>query len=196
MNDAADFIEVASAAPRNELSLPGSLVHGWMRVLVDVAEGVRVYETPGQETTLLEIQVAQGDYGRAIGKEGQHITSLRAILLSIGVRQRRPYELRMMARQSDDVKRVRTETPVELVAGLLEGTVKALVSMPGQVNVDLICGNQVIIFEIRAAPDDNRLIIGAQGRLINSLRHLVAAVGDKIGKRILIEVVDVARGAP
>ena len=42
------------------------------KVLVDNPDEVSVNEVEGEQTTILELRVAQSDIGKIIGKQGQH----------------------------------------------------------------------------------------------------------------------------
>jgi hypothetical protein len=51
-----------------------------LRLLVDTPAEVRVEEIPGRDSTLLEAEVAPGDLGKVIGKQGRTVDSLRTLL--------------------------------------------------------------------------------------------------------------------
>ena len=50
------------------------------KALVDEPEQVTVETSPGDDTTVLELRVAQKDLGKVIGKQGRTARSLRTIL--------------------------------------------------------------------------------------------------------------------
>lgn len=55
------------------------LVETIARALVDEPEAVRVEERPGA-TTVYELQVAHGDLGKVIGKQGRTAKAIRTLL--------------------------------------------------------------------------------------------------------------------
>jgi len=54
--------------------------------LVDQPEEVAVAEVEGEQTTVLELKVAQDDLGKVIGKQGRTARSIRTILASAGMK--------------------------------------------------------------------------------------------------------------
>jgi predicted RNA-binding protein YlqC (UPF0109 family) len=54
--------------------------------LVDQPEDVVVSEVEGEQTTVLELRVAQDDLGKVIGKQGRTARSIRTILASAGMK--------------------------------------------------------------------------------------------------------------
>ncbi len=48
--------------------------------LVDYPEEVEVFEIKGTTTSILELKVAKGDFGKVIGKEGRTAMAMRTIL--------------------------------------------------------------------------------------------------------------------
>ncbi len=56
------------------------LVTVMAKALVDVPDKVEVYETAGEQTTVLELRVAKEDLGKVIGKEGKTAKAMRSIL--------------------------------------------------------------------------------------------------------------------
>ncbi len=71
---------------------------------------------------------------------------------------------------------------------LIEAIAKALVDNPDQVQVRLIEGEQVIVFELRVHPSDLGKVIGRQGRTVQSIRAILGAAGMKLRKRIALEI--------
>lgn len=59
------------------------------RSLVDRPDEVDVTEVDGEQTTVLELRVARDDLGKVIGKQGRTARSIRTILGSVGVKQRK-----------------------------------------------------------------------------------------------------------
>lgn len=56
------------------------LVEVMARALVDAPKNVEVFETAGEQTTVLELKVAKEDLGKVIGKQGKTARSMRTIL--------------------------------------------------------------------------------------------------------------------
>jgi hypothetical protein len=50
------------------------------KALVDAPEQVEVYETAGEQTTVLELRVAKEDLGKVIGKQGKTARAMRMLL--------------------------------------------------------------------------------------------------------------------
>ena len=61
----------------SELSL---LIEHMAKALVDLPDQVSVAEVVGEQTTVLELKVAQEDLGKVIGKQGRTARALRTIL--------------------------------------------------------------------------------------------------------------------
>ena len=73
---------------------------------------------------------------------------------------------------------------------LIELMAKALVDKPDEVSVRETDGEQTTIIELRVAPDDLGKVIGKQGRTARSMRTILNAVGTKLGKRCVLEILE------
>jgi predicted RNA-binding protein YlqC (UPF0109 family) len=73
---------------------------------------------------------------------------------------------------------------------LIEMIAKALVDNPDQVQVRVIEGEQVIVFELRVHPSDLGKVIGSQGRTAESIRIILRAAGMKLRKHITLEILE------
>ena len=73
---------------------------------------------------------------------------------------------------------------------LLEAIAKALVDNPDQVEVHVIEGEKVILFELRVHPTDVAKVIGRDGRMIDSISAILSAAGMKLHKRVTFEILD------
>ena len=73
---------------------------------------------------------------------------------------------------------------------LVEFIAKALVNEPSAVVVSEIREANGSLLKLKVAPGDLGKVIGRQGRTARSLRTIVAAAGQKSGKRIVLEVVE------
>ena len=56
------------------------------KALVDKPDAVSVRETAGEQTTIIELRVAQEDLGKVIGKQGRTARSMRTILNAAGTK--------------------------------------------------------------------------------------------------------------
>jgi hypothetical protein len=66
--------------------------------LVDNPDEVSVTQIDGEQTTILELRVAQTDLGKVIGKQGRTARAIRTILAASGMKQRRRYNLEIIER--------------------------------------------------------------------------------------------------
>jgi predicted RNA-binding protein YlqC (UPF0109 family) len=64
--------------------------------LVDQPEHVSVAEIEGEQTTVLELKVAQDDLGKVIGKQGRTARSIRTILAAAGMKLRKRVVLEIL----------------------------------------------------------------------------------------------------
>jgi predicted RNA-binding protein YlqC (UPF0109 family) len=64
--------------------------------LVDQPEDVAVSEIEGEQTTVLELKVAQDDLGKVIGKQGRTARSIRTILAAAGMKLRKRVVLEIL----------------------------------------------------------------------------------------------------
>lgn len=63
------------------------LVEFIARSLVDDPESVRVIEIDGESTTTYEVEVAQADVGKLIGRQGRVVKAIRAVVRAAATRQ-------------------------------------------------------------------------------------------------------------
>jgi len=66
------------------------------KALVDNPEQVAVNAIEGEQSTVLELKVAQADLGKVIGKQGRTARSIRTILGAAGMKLRRRYTLEIL----------------------------------------------------------------------------------------------------
>ncbi len=64
--------------------------------LVDSPDQVHVSELEGEQTTILELKVAQEDLGKVIGKQGRTARAMRIILGAAGMKLRRRFNLEII----------------------------------------------------------------------------------------------------
>jgi hypothetical protein len=51
-------------------------------------------------------------------------------------------------------------------------------------------GNQITVFELRTHPEDLGELIGRKGRTVNAIRTILNAVGAKLRKRFVLEILE------
>jgi len=66
------------------------------KALVDNPEQVEVTEIEGEQTTVLELRVAQEDLGKVIGKQGRTARAVRTILNASGMKLKNRFVLEIL----------------------------------------------------------------------------------------------------
>jgi predicted RNA-binding protein YlqC (UPF0109 family) len=66
------------------------------KALVDNPSQVSVTEIEGEQTTVLELRVAQEDLGKVIGKQGRTARAIRTILGASGMKLRKRFVLEIL----------------------------------------------------------------------------------------------------
>ncbi len=66
------------------------------KALVDSPDQVQVSLLEGEQTTILELNVAQEDLGKVIGKEGRTAHAMRIILGAAGMKLKRRFNLEII----------------------------------------------------------------------------------------------------
>ena len=66
------------------------------KVLVDNPDQVQVTEVEGEQTTVLELRVAQTDLGKVIGKQGRTARAIRTILGAAGMKMHKRFVLEIL----------------------------------------------------------------------------------------------------
>ena len=72
------------------------LVEMIAKTLVDDPEEVRVTEVVGEQTTVLELRVAQHDLGKVIGRQGRTARAMRTLLGAAGMKLRKRFVLEIL----------------------------------------------------------------------------------------------------
>jgi len=72
------------------------LVEMIAKALVDSPDEVKVTEISGEQTTVLELRVAQSDLGKVIGKQGRTARSIRTLLGAAGMKLRKRFVLEIL----------------------------------------------------------------------------------------------------
>lgn len=78
----------------------------------------------------------------------------------------------------------------EHIRVLVERIAHSLVDLPNQVNVQAVCGEQVVVLELSVAPEDLGKVIGKQGRTARSIRTILGAAGVKLKRRFTLEIIE------
>jgi len=72
---------------------------------------------------------------------------------------------------------------------LVEYIVKCIVEKKEEVDVKAIEGEKSIMLEVKVAKEDMGKVIGKEGRTIKSIRTILAAAATKLGKKVMVELV-------
>jgi len=72
------------------------LIEKIAKALVDNPDKVVVTQIDGEQTTVLELRVAQEDLGKVIGKQGRTARSIRTILGAAGMKLRKRFVLEIL----------------------------------------------------------------------------------------------------
>jgi predicted RNA-binding protein YlqC (UPF0109 family) len=72
------------------------LIEDIAKALVDIPEEVVVRAIEGEQTTVLELRVAQSDLGKVIGKQGRTARSMRTILSAAGMKLKKRFTLEIL----------------------------------------------------------------------------------------------------
>ncbi len=73
---------------------------------------------------------------------------------------------------------------------LIHAIAVELVDHPDEVEVTEIPGDNNCVIELRVAKDDIGKVIGKEGRTAQSMRTILTAVSQKLGKRAHLDIVD------
>lgn len=76
------------------------------------------------------------------------------------------------------------------VRDAIETVAKALADSPQRVSVAETAHGGATLIEVSAAPPDVGKLIGRQGRTIQAMRTLASIAGERLGKKVTLEVVD------
>ncbi len=72
------------------------LVEEIAKALVDAPDKVKVDATEDDQSTVLELRVAEGDLGKVIGRQGRTARSIRTILGAAGVKLHKRFTLEIL----------------------------------------------------------------------------------------------------
>jgi predicted RNA-binding protein YlqC (UPF0109 family) len=80
---------------------------------------------------------------------------------------------------------------VTAVRDVIETVAKALADTPQRVSVTESEHRGTMLIEVTVAPPDTGKLIGRQGRTIQAMRTLATLAGERLGKKVNLEVRDV-----
>jgi len=72
------------------------LVENIAKALVDQPDRVQVKEIEGEQTSVLELRVAQEDLGKVIGKQGKTARAIRTLLAAAGMKIHKRFVLEIL----------------------------------------------------------------------------------------------------
>jgi predicted RNA-binding protein YlqC (UPF0109 family) len=75
---------------------PRSLIEHVAKALVNAPDQVFVEEVPEDGETVIELEVAEEDMGRVIGKSGKIARAMRNLLSAAGIKAEQRYELEIL----------------------------------------------------------------------------------------------------
>ena len=79
---------------------------------------------------------------------------------------------------------------MESLRVLVETMVKSIVDDESAVSVTVEEAEKGPTIEVKVAPDDIGKVIGKQGRIATAMRTVAKAAGAKLGKRIMVNVLN------
>jgi predicted RNA-binding protein YlqC (UPF0109 family) len=75
------------------------LVESIAKALVDNPEKVHVSQINGEQSSIIELRVAQEDIGKVIGKQGRNAQAIRIILGAAGMKLKRRFNLEIIEKE-------------------------------------------------------------------------------------------------
>ena len=73
---------------------------------------------------------------------------------------------------------------------LVQYIAEALVDTPAEVKVNVVEGENSVILELKVARDDIGKVIGKGGQTAKAIRKILSAVGNKLKKKSLLQIVE------
>ena len=73
---------------------------------------------------------------------------------------------------------------------LVQYMAEALVDFPDQVEVNVVEGENSIILELKVSKEDVGKVIGKGGQTAKAMRKILSAVGNKLKKKALLQIVE------
>lgn len=81
-------------------------------------------------------------------------------------------------------------TTVDSMKELVQYMAEALVDYPDQVEVKVVEGENSIILELKVAREDIGKVIGKGGQTAKAMRKILSAVGNKLKKKSLLQIIE------
>ncbi len=75
------------------------LIESIAKSLVDNPDKVRVTQLDGEQSSIIELRVAQEDMGKIIGKQGRNAQAIRTILGAAGMKLKKRFNLEIIEKQ-------------------------------------------------------------------------------------------------
>jgi predicted RNA-binding protein YlqC (UPF0109 family) len=69
------------------------------KALVDNPDKVQVSQLDGEQSSIIELKVAQEDVGKVIGKQGRNAQAIRVILGAAGMKLKRRFNLEIIDKE-------------------------------------------------------------------------------------------------
>ncbi len=73
---------------------------------------------------------------------------------------------------------------------LVEYMVKCLVDNPDEVEIHEVEGEKSTILELKVRKEDIGKVIGKHGRIARAIRTIINASATKLGKKVVLEILD------
>jgi predicted RNA-binding protein YlqC (UPF0109 family) len=67
--------------------------------LVDNPDKVQVSQLDGEQSSIIELKVAQEDVGKVIGKQGRNVQAIRIILYAAGMKLKKRFILELIEKE-------------------------------------------------------------------------------------------------
>lgn len=75
------------------------LIESIAKSLVDNPDKVKVSQLDGEQSSIIELRVAQEDMGKIIGKQGRNAQAIRTILGAAGMKLKKRFNLEIIEKQ-------------------------------------------------------------------------------------------------
>ena len=69
------------------------------KALVDNPDKVKVFQLDGEQSSIIELKVAQEDLGKVIGKQGRNAQAIRIIVTAAGMKLKKRYNLEIVEKE-------------------------------------------------------------------------------------------------
>lgn len=73
---------------------------------------------------------------------------------------------------------------------LLERIIKTLVDYPEEIKIRAVEGEGMTVYELQVAKSDMGKVIGKKGQTAQAIRTILNAAGRKMGKHVLLEIIE------